>query len=254
MRRRLLIVNIGLGLSFVLGMVELIARIQEASERRDALLAPAAPRESPGFPAPEPSARLRPVDFRPIVDRFLFSPDRHPVIEVEEPLQEEYDRPAYPLLVGVMDFGDGPIAMMSETARGTPRPVEVGGKVGEFTFLAASENRVTLEWSGRTLEVAEDELTGAENTRAKTRPGSRIQRSAAARRPTRTVSSTNLGANKPNNVSSKYYIGPPLAGLSGRRKADPDDGVAAGTESDGWVRRVNKTPFGTQHWWEAKQK
>ena len=252
MKRKLLALNIGLGLIIVFAALELVSRIREADDRRDALLGASDTKESPDFPAPEQVARLRPADYRPIVDRLLFAPDRNPVIEVVEPVEEKAERPVFPLLVGVMDFGDGPVAMMSETARGTPRPVAVGEKVGEFTFLAALNDRITLEWSGRKFEVGEDELTGAEASNAQPeRKGARVQRSAA-RRPSKAASSANLSGEK--SVSSKHYIGPPLSGQSGRRSADPNDGVADGTESEGWVRRVRKTPFGSQHWWESQPK
>ncbi len=254
MKQKLLALNIGLGLIIVLAALELNGRIREASERRDALLGVAEAKSTPPFPAPEPAADLRPADYRPIVDRLLFSADRNPVIEVEEPVEEKVERPAFPLLVGVVDLGDGPIAMMSETARDTPTPVAVGEKVGEFTFLAALNDRVTLEWSGRKFEVGRDELTGAaEGRSSKSKPSAKKSR-PAARRPTKAASSAKVGGDKAKSVSSKHYVGPTFAGRSDRRRADADDGVADGTESEGWVRRVRKTPFGSQHWWEAKPK
>ena len=253
MKRKLLALNIALGVIILLAAAELVSRIQEAGERREALLGAATAKESPEFPAREQAAKLRPADYRPIVDRLLFSPDRNPVIEVEEPVEEKSDRPAFPLLVGVMDLGDGPIAMMSETSRGNPRPVAVGEKVGEFTFLAAMEDHVTLEWSGRKFEVAHDELTGAEGNSAKPTAKTRTQRTAL-RRSAKTATPANLSGEKAKSVSSKHYVGPPLTGQIGRRAADPNDGVADGTQSEGWVRRVRKTPFGSQHWWEAQPK
>ena len=254
MKQKLLALNIGLGLIMVFAAVELVSLIREADHRREALLGAADAKESPDFPAPEKAAPLRPGDFRPIVDRLLFSPDRNPVIEVEEPVEEKTQRPAFPLLVGVMDFGDGPIAMMSETSRGTPHPVAVGEKVGEFKFLAVSRDHITLEWSGRKFEVDEDELTGAEGGSAQPRTKRAPAQRTGSRRPSKAAASANLSGEKPKSVSGKHYIGPPLTGQSGRRAADPNDGVADGTASEGWVRKVRKTPFGSQHWWEAQPK
>ena len=57
-----------------------------------------------------------------------------------------------------MDLGDGPIAMMAATARGTPRPVSIGEKVGDFTFVAAQGETLTLEWKGQQFEATEAEL------------------------------------------------------------------------------------------------
>ena len=254
MRRKLLFLNIVLLVMLLFGTAELVSRIYEAEERHSSVLAKTEGKDSPSLPGPEEAVRLRPANFRTIVDRLLFSPDRNPVIEVEEPEQERAERPAYPLLVGVMDFGEGPIAMMSETARGTPRPVAVGEKVGEFTFLAVVGDRITLEWSGQKFEVGEEELTGATKEPANRRVNAGIQRPVVTRSSTKAASSGNLGGGKPKSVSGKHYIGSLLSGQVGRRAADPNDGVADGTRSQGWVRRVRKTPFGSQHWWEAQPK
>jgi hypothetical protein len=254
MKRKLLILNVALLIIISFGLAELMNSIKEADSRREALLGGAGDRKPPVFPASEEAPRLRPADFRPIVDRLLFSPDRNPVIEVEEPIQERGNaaRPAYPLLVGVMDFGDGPIAMLSETARGTPRPVSVGEKVGEFTFLTATEDGIVLEWSGRKFEVTEEELVGTTGGRVKPKTKAGIRASTSAIRSTSAVRPVNLSPKKTKSVSKKYYIGVPLSGQAGRRAADPNDGVPDGTTTNGWVRRVRKTPFGSQHWWEAQ--
>ena len=254
MKRKLLIINVALLAIVLFGLAELMNSIAEADSRHEVLLGGSGEQKSPVFPASAETSRLRPADFRPIVDRLLFSPDRNPVIEVEEPTQEQRNtaRPAYPLLVGVMDFGDGPIAMLSETARGTPRPVAVGEQGGEFTFLAATEDGIVLEWSGRKFEVAEEELVGTTGKRVQPRTKTGIRRSTSATRSTSAMRSVNLSPQKKKSVSKKHYIGAPLSGQTGRRTADPNDGVPDGTTTDGWVRRVRKTPFGSQHWWEAQ--
>ena len=147
--------------------------------------------------------------------------------------------------------------MMSETARGTPRPVAVGEKIGEFTFLAATGDRVTLAWAGQEIEVGEKDLTGTTGERTKPRISKRIGRSVSTRSSKKAALSSDLSngkSKKSKSVSRKHYIGSPLSGQVGRRAANPNDGVADGTVSQGWVRRVRKTPFGSQHWWEARPK
>ena len=114
------------------------------------------------------------------------------------------------------------------------------------TLILSSIDRIKEILAG--LEATEAELTGANGADSKPR----VQARAAARRPA-AKSSTRLGSDKSKSVSTKHYIGAPLSGQVGRRAADPTDGVADGTESDGFTRRVRETPFGAQHWWEKKQ-
>ena len=250
MSRKLLLINVLLLGLVILGVAELVRQTQDA-QRRYALIRDLAPaKEAPAYPAPASPPRVRQRDYLPVVDRLLFSQDRNPIVEVEVPPEVIEERPDFPLLVGLMDLGDGPIAMMAATARGTPRPVSIGEKVGDFTFVAAQGETLTLEWKGQQFEATEAELTGADGAEPGREP--RVQTRAPVRRPP-AKSSTRLGPDRSKSVSTKHYIGPPLSGQSGSRSADPADGVADGTESDGFVRRVRQMPFGVQHWWEKKQ-
>ena len=249
MSRKLLLINVMLLGLLILGVTELVRQARGAQQRY-ALLDLIPPKEAPAYPAPASPPRVRQRDYMPVVDRLLFSQDRNPVVEVEVPAVEIEQRPALPLLVGLMDLGDGPIAMMAASANGTPRPVVVGEKVGDFTFVAAQGETLTLEWKGQQFEATEAELNGADG--AEPNPKPRVQARASGRRRA-AKSSTRLDSDRPKSVSTKYYIGPALSGQDGRRSADPADGVADGTESDGYTRRVHQTPFGAQHWWEKKQ-
>ena len=249
MSRKLLLINVMLLGLLILGVAELVRQVRGAQQRYALLLDPMPPKEAPAYPAPASPPRVRQRDYMPVVDRLLFSQDRNPVVEVEVPAVEIEQRPALPLLVGLMDLGDGPIAMMAASAKGTPRPVTVGEKVGDFTFVAAQGETLTLEWNGQRFEATEAELNGADG--AEPNPKRRVQARASEPRPA-AKSSTRLGSDRSKSVSTKYYIGPPLSGQSGRRSADPTDGVPDGAESDGYTRRVRQTPFGSQHWWEKK--
>lgn len=251
MSRKLLLINVMLLGFLILGVAEFVHQVQGAQQRYALLSDPMPAKEAPAYPAPASPPRVRQRDYMPVVNRLLFSQDRNPVVEVEVPPPAEVEqRPDFPLLVGLMDLGSGPIAMMAANSKGTPRPVGIGEKVGDFTFVAAAGDVLTLEWKGRQFEATEAELTGADGAAAKPRVQARA---VAARRPA-AKSSTQLGTDRSKSVSTKHYIGPPLSGQVGRRSADPSDGVADGTESDGFTRRVRETPFGAQHWWEKKQK
>ena len=252
MSRKLLLINAMLLGLLILGVAEFVHQVQGAQQRYELLSDQMPAKEVPAYPAPALPPRVRQRDYMPVVDRLLFSQDRNPIVEVEVPPPAEVEqRPDLPLLVGLMDLGNGPIAMMAANSKGTPRPVGIGEKVGDFTFVAAAGDVLTLEWKGRQFEATEAELTGASGAEPTVK--ARVQTRAAARRPAR-KSTTRLGADKSKSVSTKHYIGPPLSGQVGRRSADSSDGLPDGTESDGFTRRVRETPFGAQHWWEKTQK
>jgi hypothetical protein len=53
---------------------------------------------------------------------------------------------------------------------------------------------------------------------------------------------------KQETLGGKYSIGREIR--PGVYAADPGDGAPDGTTHQGFVKRVRKTPFGAQAWWE----
>ena len=248
--KKLLALNIGLGLVVILGGVELKQQIDEADDRYRILNPSWPPKEAPGFQVPQAPSKVRQADHMPmpIVERLLFSKDRNPVVEVEPPPPPEaVQRPPLPLLVGVMELGGGPVALMAPDAQTPAGPVEVGEKIGEFVFVATAGDNITLDWNGEKIEAHHSELRGGgENPKAQTRrrgPGAGPKSA-----PVRT--SARPKTKKPSGLGGKYNIGQEIR--PGVYAADPKDTSPAGTTNKGLTKRVRQTPFGRTSWWEKR--
>lgn len=259
MKRKLTLLNLALLVLLLAGGFEFNRRIEESRSRYEILQRSGDAKEVPAFPAPEASERVRQADFLPVVDRFLFYPDRSATVEVEAPVEKVVARPALPLLSGVMDLGEGPIALMADSSRGFPRPVAVGEKVGEYTFLGFAGDKLKLEWQGEQIEVSQESLAGPEagGQQSDSRPAkaaTKARRSAASRRQTsRSASETKTAqtqADDRKTVGGRYNIGTEIR--PGVFRADPRDSSPAGTEYEGYRKVVNPTPFGNQSWWVRK--
>ena len=165
---------------------------------------------------------MRPSNYMAVVDRLLFSKDRNPIVTVEVPVPEVADRPGLPHFIGLMDLGEGPIALMAPDLKATPKPVARGEKVGEFTFVEARGDSIIFQWQDETIEVSQAELKGSPAQAAGThRPGPR--RSGAAR--PQPGSTARLGPQREGQVGGQYNIGPELAGRAGVYAADPKDAL-----------------------------
>jgi hypothetical protein len=262
MKRKLLLVNLGLAAVLLAGAIELHRRIEQARERYTILQNGGAPEEQEPavFPAPQPPPRLRQADYLPVVDRLLLSQDRNAVVEVEAPAETVVQRPALPVLMGVMNLGKGPIALMAENSESMARPIELGGKVGEYTFVGVSGEKLKLAWQGEEIEVAQSELTtelkpmprGARP--AAGGPGGTARRPTANRgRPTAQRPAASPAVPTPDTrkaIGGRYNIGTEIR--PGAFRADPRDTSPEGTEFEGYRKVVRATPFGTQSWWERK--
>jgi hypothetical protein len=249
LKRKLLILNLALVVLLAAGLVELRLQIRAAQDRYSIFDDPGAA-SAAALPTPGQAGVVRPADHMPIVERLLFSPDRNPVVEVETPAAEPVKRPELPLLVGLMDFGKGPIALMAAEGGDAAKPVSIGEKVGEYVFRAATAERITLEWQGQTFDVLHSELTG--RPAAKARTGAvREARAPATRRPAGgAAAAANAAPRESTALGGKHNIGRQIR--EGVHAADPKDTAPAGTVYQGYVKRERRTPFGTQAWWEKQ--
>lgn len=262
MKRKLLLLNLALLALLLAGGFEFHRRVEQARSRYGILQRFDAAKQAPPFPSPQAADRVRQAEYLPIVDRLLFYQDRNAIVEVEAPVEKVVERPALPVLSGVMNFGEGPIALMADTPRAAPRPVEVGEKVGEYTFLGFSGDKLKLAWQGEQFEVSQDRLaaeldssprtTSRSATVSSNPSGTAARRSAANRRQ---AIRTETKAQQPpaetrKTLGGRYNIGPEIR--SGVLRADPKDTSPAGTEYEGYRKVVNPTPFGNQSWWVRK--
>ncbi len=256
MKKKLVLINIALAALFVWGSLSLFGQYEQAEERFEIFDNSSGTVEPPTMPAPGDAPMVRAATYAPISQRLLFSQDRNPVIEVIVPEEQVTQRPQVPLLAGVVDLGDGPLALMTADPDMSPRWTGVGEKVGEYTLQAVANETVTLEWNGETVELSQAELAAVKLGRAQRQastssPAARQAAAERARNETAARTAKNLAGSNEIAAKGKYTIGKQLS--SGGYSADPNDGATDGTEHKGYVRRVRATPFGSQHWWEKKE-
>jgi hypothetical protein len=256
MKRKLTLLNLALLALLAAGGLEFNRRVEQANSRYEILQRFDEPKEAPPFPSPPALGRVRQADFLPIVDRMLFYEDRNAIVEVEAPSEKVVVRPDLPVLSGVMNLGEGPIVLMADTPKDFPRPVAVGDKVGEYTFLGLAGDKLKLAWQGEQFEVSQDSLAGelASNApgaaRSGTASGGSAARRSAASRKRETRAETKAQPETRKEIGGRYNIGTEIR--PGVFRADPRDNTPAGTEFEGYRKVVNPTPFGNQSWWVRK--
>lgn len=255
MKRKLTLLNLALAVLLVAGGFELNRRIEQADARYEILQRFDEPKETPALPSPEAPGRLRQADYLPIVDRMLFYEDRNAIVEVEAPTEAAVVRPDLPVLSGVMDLGEGPIVLMADSSKDMPRPVAVGEKVGEYTFLGLAGDKLKLAWQGEEIEVTQDSLAGEVEPRSSgarsSSGGTTSARQAAASRRRAARAETKAQPDTRKEIGGRYNIGTEIR--PGVFRADPRDSSPAGTEFEGYRKVVNPTPFGNQSWWVRKE-
>jgi hypothetical protein len=251
LKKKLLILNLALGMLLIAGLLEFRRQVITAWGRYSILSETGGPAAPGSFPAPGELAGVRPADHLPIVERLLFSPDRNPIVEVEAPAPAEpVKRPALPVLVGVMDFGRGPIALMAPDGGSKPKPVALGEQVGEYIFRGAGPEKITLEWQGQNIEVAQSELVARATEQPRT---TAVRERGGTTRPAGAAPAKSANATEQRDSSSlggRYNIGREIR--PGAFAADPKDTSAEGTVYQGHIKRVRRTPFGATAWWEKQ--
>ena len=257
--KKLLALNVVLAVLVAAAAAGLYARIGAANERYSIFTPRAPATDVPDYPEPAAARRVRAGDYLPIVDRMLFSSDRNPIIEVAEPLHPTLGpRPPLPRLAGIMELGEGPVALMSPDLGSPATPIEVGEKVGAFTFLGTQGEKVLLQWRDEKIAAMPSELRGSPANDGRRRAGSRsaggsgrtrrpsIERTA----PTNSVQVKRPASNQQGEIGGKYKIGSAMG--NGRYRVDRDDDSPAGTRHQGFIKRSRQTPFGTMYWWEKE--
>ncbi len=253
MKKKLGLLNLFLAALFVWGCLVLHGQYERARQRYEIFNVPTEMTAPPALPAPVEPPAVRPAAYAAISQRLLLSQDRNPVIEVIVS-EEQAERPQPPLLVGVVDLGDGPLALMAPDGETPPRWTGVGETVGEYTLEAFADDTLTLGWNGESIEMLQSELAPeqSEPPRRQAAGNAPANRKTAARTAPRARGSTsNLAASSETVEKGKYTIGKSLG--AGTYAADPNDGAKEGDEYKGYVRRVRVTPFGSQQWWEKKE-
>lgn len=177
-------------------------------------------------------------EYSQVAMRMLFAQDRNPtVVEEKKPEPPPKKMPDLPVLHGVMDLGDGPIAMMSSATGDVEGSFRVGDSIGEFEILKISTDRITFRWDGKEVTKLSSELRT-----------SAIRPAKAAAKP-----AVNAPAEPPKPAAP---VKPgPGKDLGGRERAcQPGDNSPDGTVVDGYVKRTVFMPMGAVCTWEPVQK
>jgi hypothetical protein len=238
-KRKLLLLNLALLALSAVGGIRLRREWVEARAREEAVLRTRVkPTPAPRLPSPAPAEPVKAASYSDIAQKMLFSKDRNPTVVVEPPpAPKPIPMPALPLFHGVVDLGDGPIAIMSEGPKGPHRDYQPGDKVGAFTLVAVSNDELVLEWQGQTITKKVDEILD----RSTSAPPAAPPPVAAAPAPAPAPPVTNAPAK-------------PGADLrEGLKACLPGDSSPAGTVTDGMRKVVKATPFGSRCFWEDEK-
>jgi hypothetical protein len=231
MSRKLLALNLALAVLAVTAGFQARSAWLETQKRAGVIVGlPLKPAPAPPY-SPEPAApQAVAADYVEVAQQMIFSSDRNPnvVVEVEAPKP----MPPLPVLYGVMNLGDGMMAMMSETAGGGHREVHSGQKIGEFRMVSVDRETIVLDWEGKQITKKLSELTA----RAETPPS---PNSAPAQVPAQRV------------VTPVANAGPGEDVGGGVRKCVDGDTSPAGSVVDGMKKIVTQTPFGAICRWES---
>jgi hypothetical protein len=211
---------------------------EEEQERKVRLAAiPPAP-----VPQPPPLRKVAPLDgpaYGDVATRNLFSADRNPNPIPDPPLPPPPapKMPPLPAAHGVMLWEGVPPTVVLSAGNAEQKGYHPGDKVGDFKLVSVDNKEIIFEWNGQRVSKRLDEIM------AKNMPPP-VDTSPKA--------VTALPAAPPPQIelASGPVNGPGKEMPGDIRACNPGDNSAPGTVTDGWVKKVNTTPFGVTCRWE----
>lgn len=238
MKTRLRILNVFLLLCCALVAWQMRANHVEASSRMEKTFHSTAKAAPAGEVSVEAVAAAKPASaFSEVAMRTMFAQDRNPnVVEEKKPEPEPKKMPPLPVLHGVINFGDGPMAMMSEDAGAKQGSYKAGDSIGEFKVVNVSKEKITFEWDGKEVVKTAAELKSQTPAPAKKSTRDNVPKAQAA------VEST------PPPPPSKPGPGKDTGGRE--RACQPGEKSPDGTVVDGWVKKTTYSPMGAVCYWE----
>ncbi len=241
MKRKLWLLNLALlALACLLGW-NMRRRWIETKAREQTVLQARPPAVSvPQLPPAPAVVPLLPDKYADVAQRMLFSRDRNPTVIVDpEPPKKEPPVPPFPVSHGVMIWPGVPTAIiLSEKGKADQRSYHVGDKVGEFVIADITDQRLVLEWNGKTFEKLLAELDD------KSAP---VQTAAAAPppRPAAEIQSS-LDDTK---LTTPAANGPGVQITPAARACTTTDTSPNGAVVDGYKKTVFNTPMGKACTW-----
>jgi hypothetical protein len=179
-----------------------------------------------------PVQRLAAATYAEIADKTLFSRDRNSIITQVAP--PEKIMPPLPLLHGVVDVGDGPVALLLMKAGGQDKGFRPGDKVGDFKLVSVTASEIVFDWDGKAIEKKLEEIMDRSATQAAT--ADTTPRPAAPAAP------------PPPPASGRPEPGVSMGG--DLKACQAGDNSPAGTVADGMRKVISATPFGSTCRWE----
>ncbi len=233
MRKKLLLLDIALAVVVSVLAVQVRDKWLEARKRSEVMFTqPLKQLPPPPYSALQRAPGVSAAAYSEVALKYVFSADRNPTVIVEPP--KEKPMPELPVYYGIMSLSDGETAIMSARNGERSLGVHFGEKVGEFTLVAVEDDRITLEWNGKTVTKKTSELRPhADATQAVP-----VRAATVVAPPPKAPQSAELSEATPWND-----IGP------GLRACRPGDKSPAGTLKDGWKKVLVPTPMGNScHW------
>ena len=219
----------------------------ESAEREGIFDAESAMRQSAPAPVRPTLEAVQAEAYAALAGRLFFAPESgaNAGPSVRETARG-YSAPApLPVLFGIADLGGGPTALLAPSEGAKAQWVSPGQSVGGFMLREIGDERLVFVRDGRRFAALPDELRpGRDRVPVRAAP------IAGAHRRPATGTILPAGTRRRSASGGRYSVGTEFR--PGQFAADANDGVADGTVYEGYVRRVRKTPFGEQHWWESR--
>lgn len=249
MNRRLLILDIALGIGVIYGGFQLHG-VWTAAKARQARMPGPAPKANAVAPVPplphEPA--VLPSGYKDVAMKNLFDASRNPAIPVDPPPPPPppAEPPPLPSYHGMMDFGDpqGPIALITEHDSPGHEEKHAGEMIGAFKLVSFDRQEMTLDWQGRILHKLLNEGGSAK---------------AKAKAPTGGMEPLPLNGIVPGQASTQpdqpkpqgAELGPGKELTDTVRACQAGDSSSPGTVTGGFRKEVNNSPMGAQCIWRA---
>jgi len=235
-KRKLLFANVALLALSAAIIVHLRRSYVETRAREKGVLSqhirPIPPPPTTPRPAPEP---MRPAAYSDIAQKMLFAKDRNPVVVVEPPPPPPKPKmPALPVFHGVINMGDGPIAILSEGPKAPHRDYQPGDQVGAFKLVSVNSDELVLEWEGQTITKKVDEMIDRNEPATPAASAAPVEPAAPPPAPVATAAAK-----------------PGLELPTGIRACVSGDTSPEGTVADGMRKVIKPTPFGSRCYWES---
>ena len=246
MKRKLWLLNFALIAALAGGAWRLRNEARELKARELATLK-FKPRTPPATPAPPaaPSPTVTASSYLDIAQKMLWAKDRNSQVIVDPPKPPEPPKPLPPLpsVHGVMNLGDGPIAMMSDQPGSRHRAIHPGDMIGKFKLVSIEGEDMILAFEDRTVKKKLDELIDRGQDAGPATGGAPAQGATpAGGGPATTVTAPSAPAGKPEPGGKLTET------LSACQAGDTSP---PGTVVNGMRKVVNQTPFGPSCRWES---